>query len=85
MPEEKNLITGGYKQCHELIEQPELIAKRICQFANHVGQERVIASSDCVFATFFGIVKVDPVITNEKFKAMVMGTELASRRLWGRS
>jgi 5-methyltetrahydropteroyltriglutamate--homocysteine methyltransferase len=36
------------------VEHPELIAQRLERFAKIVGKERVIAGTDCGFATFVG-------------------------------
>ena len=49
-----------------------------------VGRERVIAGTDCGFATFAGADEIDPAIAWAKLKALVEGAEIASRRLWGR-
>ncbi len=62
-------------------EHPELIAQRICQFADLVGRERVIAGTDCGFGTFAGIGKMDAEISWLKLKSLVDGAGLASARL----
>jgi hypothetical protein len=41
-----------------ITEQPELVAQGICQFADTVGRERVIAGTDCGFGTFAGYGKI---------------------------
>ena len=64
------------------IEHPGLIADRICRFAEIVGRERVIASTDCGFSTIAGAPLVDPDIVWAKFAAMAEGARLASARLW---
>jgi 5-methyltetrahydropteroyltriglutamate--homocysteine methyltransferase len=64
------------------IEHPELVAERLCRFAEVVGRENVIAGTDCGFATFAGFNTVDPNITWAKFHAMAEGARLASQRLW---
>ncbi len=50
LPDGKLLIPGVVSHCVSLIEHPELVAQRICRFAEVVGRERVIASNDCGFA-----------------------------------
>ncbi len=65
-----------------LVEHPELIAERIGRFAGLVGKERVIAGSDCGFATFAGSKEVHPSIVWAKLKALADGARLASRELW---
>ena len=64
------------------IEHPELIAERLCRFAEVVGRENVIAGTDCGFATFADFMTVDPQITWAKFQAMAEGARLASQKLW---
>ncbi|CAN0599612.1 unnamed protein product, partial [Laminaria digitata] len=64
------------------IEHPDVVADRICSYADMVDRERVIAGADCGFATFAGIGKVDPDIAFEKFRSLVRGAEIASDRLW---
>jgi 5-methyltetrahydropteroyltriglutamate--homocysteine methyltransferase len=64
------------------IEHPELVAERICRFAEVVGRENVIAGTDCGFSTFAGLTTVDPQITWAKFRAMAEGARLASQQLW---
>ena len=64
------------------IEHPELIAERICRFADIVGRERVIAGTDCGFGTFAGFGAIHPTICYAKLAAMAEGAEIASRRLW---
>lgn len=66
------------------VEHPELVAQKICQFADFVGRERVIAGTDCGFGTFAGIGKMDPEVSYRKLQSLVKGAELASRRLWSR-
>ena len=59
-----------------------MVAQRIEQYANLVGRERVIAGTDCGFASFASFHTVDPAIGWRKLEAMVQGAEIASRRLW---
>ena len=83
LPDDKVLIPGVIDSVTNYIEHPELVAERIVRYADLVGRERVIAGTDCGFATFAGMGKVDPAIMVEKFKALSQGAELASRQLWG--
>jgi 5-methyltetrahydropteroyltriglutamate--homocysteine methyltransferase len=83
LPDDKVLIPGVVDTCTNYIEHPELIAQRICQFAGIVGRERVLAGTDCGFATFVGHTgRVDPEIAFQKLAALVEGAKLASERLW---
>ena len=58
------------------------VSERICKFAEIVGKDRVIASTDCGFSTFAGFGTVDTEITYAKLSTMVKGAELASKILW---
>ena len=82
LPDGKILIPGVIDSTNNYIEHPELIAQRICNIANVVGRENVIAGSDCGFATVADYSPVDPKITWEKFKSMAEGAGIASRQLW---
>jgi 5-methyltetrahydropteroyltriglutamate--homocysteine methyltransferase len=83
LPDDKILIPGVLDTSTNYVEHPELVAQRICQFADIVGRERVIAGSDCGFGTFAGYGKLDPDISFKKLGAMVEGAAIASKRLWG--
>jgi 5-methyltetrahydropteroyltriglutamate--homocysteine methyltransferase len=83
LPDDKVLIPGVVDTCTNYVEHPELIAQRICQFADIVGRERVLAGTDCGFATFVGHTgRVDPEIAFQKLASLVEGAKLASTRLW---
>jgi len=85
LPDDKILIPGVLDTSTNYVEHPELVAQRICQFADIVGRERVIAGTDCGFGTFAGYGKIDPDIAFKKLGAMVDGAAIASKRLWGRA
>jgi 5-methyltetrahydropteroyltriglutamate--homocysteine methyltransferase len=82
LPPEKILIPGVLDSTTNYIEHPELVAERLCKFAQVVGRENVIAGTDCGFATFAGLDTVDPKITWAKLQAMAEGARLASQLLW---
>ncbi len=82
LPPGKLLIPGVLDSTTNYIEHPELVAERICRFAEVVGRENVIAGTDCGFATFAGLAEVDPQITWAKFRAMTEGARIASEQLW---
>ncbi len=84
LPDDKILIPGVLDTSTNYVEHPELVAERLCRFADIVGRERVIAGSDCGFGTFAGYGKLDPEISFKKLKAMADGAAIASRRLWNR-
>ena len=83
IPDDKILVPGVLDSTTNFVEHPELVAERICRFADIVGRERVIAGTDCGFSTFAGFGAVDPDIVYAKLAAMAEGARIASRRLWG--
>ncbi len=82
IPQDKVLIPGVLDSTTNFVEHPELVAERLCRFADIVGRERVMAGTDCGFSTFAGFGSVDEDIVYAKLGAMVAGAELASQRLW---
>ena len=85
LPDDKILIPGVLDTSTNYVEHPELVAERLCRFADIVGRERVIAGSDCGFGTFAGYGKLDPDISFKKLRAMAEGAAIASQRLWRRA
>ena len=83
IPDDKILVPGVLDSTTNFVEHPELVAERICRFADIVGRERVIAGTDCGFSTFAGFGAVDPDIVYAKLAAMAAGARIASGRLWG--
>jgi 5-methyltetrahydropteroyltriglutamate--homocysteine methyltransferase len=81
LPEDKVIIPGVLDSTTNYIEHPELVAQRLERYARLVGQERVIAGSDCGFATFAAFLTVDPRITWAKLAAMAEGASIATERL----
>jgi 5-methyltetrahydropteroyltriglutamate--homocysteine methyltransferase len=82
VPEDKILVPGVLDSTTNFVEHPELVAERICRFADIVGRERVIAGTDCGFSTFAGFGAVDPDIVYAKLTSMAEGARIASGRLW---
>jgi len=65
------------------VEHPEVVADRICLFAEALGaRERVIAGCDCGFGTFAGYQFVSEDVMRSKLGALVEGAAIASKRLW---
>ncbi|MCH8073318.1 MAG: cobalamin-independent methionine synthase II family protein [Proteobacteria bacterium] len=83
LPDDLILMPGVIDSTTNFIEHPELVAERICRFADIVGRERVVAGSDCGFATFAGFGDVDGEIAYAKLATMAEGARIASHRLWG--
>jgi 5-methyltetrahydropteroyltriglutamate--homocysteine methyltransferase len=84
LPEGKVIIPGVLDSTTNFIEHPELVAQRLIRYAEVAGRDRVIAGTDCGFATIAGHEIVDPRIAWAKLAAMAEGARLASERLWGR-
>ena len=82
LPEGKILAPGVVSHSSNVVEHPELVAERILRFANLVGRENVIASTDCGFAQEELNRRVHPSIMWAKLEAMVEGARIASRELW---
>ena len=83
LPDDKVIIPGVLDTTTNFIEHPELVAQRLVRYAEVVGRERVIAGSDCGFATFARSQPlVEPEIVWAKLKSMTEGARLASGQLW---
>src|SRR5438128_11545038 len=83
LPADRVIIPGVLDSTTNFIEHPELVAQRLVRYAEVVGRERVIAGTDCGFATFARSVnQVEPEIAWAKLKAMAEGARLASAQLW---
>lgn len=83
LPDGKVLLPGVIDTTTNFVENPRLVAQRITNWADAVGRERVIASTDCGFATFAG--PNNPVIESivwEKLRALSAGAVLATEVLW---
>lgn len=80
IPPDTILAPGMIDTCSNYVEHPELIAQRIERYAAIVGQDRVIASTDCGFGTFAGYGKIDPQVAWQKLTALRVGADIAERR-----
>ena len=85
LPDDKILAVGVLDSSTNYVEHPDLIAERLCRYADIVGKERVMATSDCGFGTFAVYGKIDPDIAFKKLHAMAEGAAIATKRLWGRA
>jgi 5-methyltetrahydropteroyltriglutamate--homocysteine methyltransferase len=82
LPDDKVLVPGVIDTTSNFVEHPELVAQRVCTYAEIVGRDRVIAGTDCGFGTFAGFGSVHPSVCCAKLKALSEGAALASERLW---
>ncbi len=76
LPDGKILAPGVVTHSTPLVEHPELVSQRIQRFANIVGRENVIASTDCGLG-----LRCHPQIAWAKLKSLSEGAALASRSL----
>ena len=83
LPDDRIIIPGVLDSTTNFIEHPELVAQRLLRYAEVVGRERVMAGSDCGFATFArSAAGVEPEIAWAKLRSMAEGARLASAQLW---
>ena len=82
LPDNKVLIPGVVSHCVYQVEHPELVADRLEKFAGIVGKERVIAGTDCGFATSRAGDELHPDVAWAKLQALVDGARIATARLW---
>ena len=79
LPAGKMIMPGVVGHATNLVDHPELIARRICNFAEAVGRENVMAGTDCGLGT-----RVHDELVWAKLSALAEGAKLASNTLWGR-
>jgi 5-methyltetrahydropteroyltriglutamate--homocysteine methyltransferase len=77
LPEGKILAPGVVTHSTPLIEHPQLVANRIQRFAEVVGRENVIASTDCGLG-----LRLHPSLAWAKLDVLTAGARLASAALW---
>jgi 5-methyltetrahydropteroyltriglutamate--homocysteine methyltransferase len=86
LPEGKILIPGVIDSVTNFVEHPDVVAERITRFANVVGKENVIASTDCGFGTAARArPRVHPTVAWAKLATLAEGAQRASQRLWART
>ncbi len=85
LPDDVVIVPGVIDSLTNYVEHPELVAQRIERYASIVGPERVIAGTDCGFATFANYINVHPQITWRKLTSLAEGAALASEHLTSRT
>jgi 5-methyltetrahydropteroyltriglutamate--homocysteine methyltransferase len=84
LPDHMVLIPGCVETTSNIVEHPEVVARRIEEAVAVVGdRERVIAGSDCGFGTFTGREWVIEPAVWLKLKSLRQGADIASAKLWG--
>ena len=77
LPAGKILIPGIVSHATNVVEHPELVADRIIRFANVVGRENVIASTDCGLGG-----RIHPDIAWAKLKTLARVPNWRRNSLW---
>jgi len=77
LPDGKLILPGVVSHATNVVEHRELVADRIMRFADLIGREQVIASTDCGLGG-----RIHPEIAWAKLEALVQGAALASHQLW---
>jgi 5-methyltetrahydropteroyltriglutamate--homocysteine methyltransferase len=84
LPDHMVLMPGCVETTSNIVEHPEVVARRIEEAVSAVGdRERVIASTDCGFSTFTGREWVIEAAVWLKLRTLREGADIASARLWG--
>ena len=83
VPDDLLLIVGVIDVTTNYVEHEEVVADRICQFAEVIDPHRLLASTDCGFGTIAGYVLVAEDVVWPKLSALARGAEIASERLFG--
>jgi 5-methyltetrahydropteroyltriglutamate--homocysteine methyltransferase len=85
LPDHMLLLPGVVESNSNIVEHPEVVARRLEEAVSVVGdRERVVASADCGFGTFTNREYVIEPVVWLKLKALRQGADIASARLWGR-
>jgi 5-methyltetrahydropteroyltriglutamate--homocysteine methyltransferase len=77
LPEGKRILPGVVSHSTNVVEHPQLVADRIVNFAEGVGAENVIASTDCGLGG-----RVHPQVAWAKLESLVEGARIASAQLF---
>ncbi|NLS10750.1 cobalamin-independent methionine synthase II family protein [Nesterenkonia sp. MY13] len=77
LPEGKVIVPGIVSHATNVVEHPELVAQRIVRFAERVGKENIIASTDCGLGG-----RIHPQIADAKLETLGKGAAIATEQLW---
>ncbi len=81
VPKDKILMPGLIDTTSNTVEHPELVAQRALNYAEFLGPDRVIGSTDCGFASTASAVGVSGEIAWLKLKSLVEGVNMANLKL----
>jgi 5-methyltetrahydropteroyltriglutamate--homocysteine methyltransferase len=83
LPSDWVVVAGVIDTTTNYVEHPEVVADRIELVAQAIGDpRRVLAGTDCGFDTSTGVGMVAEEVVWEKLRALQMGSELATKRLF---
>ena len=80
LPAGKAVVPGVVTHKTNVLEHPQVVADRLIRYAEAVGRENVIASTDCGMGG-----RIHPQIAWAKLRALHDGAAQATRQLWGRT
>jgi 5-methyltetrahydropteroyltriglutamate--homocysteine methyltransferase len=78
LPSDKYLMPGVIDTTTNFVEHPLLVAQHLRQYVRLLGYDRVVAGTDCGFATFVGRSRVAGSVAWAKLRSLVEGAERAS-------
>jgi 5-methyltetrahydropteroyltriglutamate--homocysteine methyltransferase len=81
LPDDVIMIPGMITQSNVMVEHPESVAQRLGRWIDAFGKERIIAGTDCGFASFAGNDEIHETIVWAKFEALVEGARIASKAM----
>lgn len=79
LPEDKILMPGVIDTSSNIIEHPDLVAHRLKNYADLLGPDRVVGSTDCGFATTASAANVSGEVAWLKLKTLVEGAKRADQ------
>jgi 5-methyltetrahydropteroyltriglutamate--homocysteine methyltransferase len=82
LPAGKYLVAGVIDTTTPIVEHPDLVAERLLRYAALIGPDRLIAGTDCGFASFAAMTPVPVPIVAAKLDALAEGAARASRALY---
>ncbi len=82
IPKDKVLYPGVVDTCATSVESAEIVCQRICNFAQLVGPDRVVACTDCGFATTAEAQGIPAEVAWMKLRMLVAGARQASAVLF---
>ena len=78
-----SVIAGVIDTTTNYVEHPEVVAERIEAVVRAIGDpSRVVAGTDCGFATAAGFGDVAAEVVWLKLSSLVEGARIASERIW---